>query len=93
MSALPVNVKAAADRGAFKKCTHGATGEPAVSDWRMCVACMDEVQLSLTIARAYLHELAHARFNDNGDCVAPVSEPVQGRSFQQIAQTALGIIS
>lgn len=73
----------------FKTCAHG----PNVPDWRECFQCIDEVTVQLTIARSYLTELARAEFNNNGDCTKPVAEPVFGRHFQQIAQTALGVIS
>ena len=73
----------------FKKCTH--TDDPI--DWRSCYACIDEVTTQLMIARTYLNELAHAEFNENGDCAKPITEPIQGRGFQQIAATAYSVVS
>lgn len=71
----------------FKKCEHGQR------DWRECHQCIDEVATSLMLARTYLNEIANAEFNDNGDCVTPVTEPIRGQNFQRIAATALGVIS
>lgn len=71
----------------FKKCEHGC------DDWRECFQCIDEVATSLMIARTYMKELAEGTFNDAGDMMIPVTEPVRGQHFQRIAATALGIIS
>jgi hypothetical protein len=68
-------------------CLHGA------GDWRACKDCLDEVEVKLMIAKRYLNEIANAKFNEHGDCVKPVSEPVQGRSYQQIASTGLAAVS
>lgn len=76
----------------FKTCNHMPPGAE-LTDWRECFACIDELAMQVRIARTYLRELAEAKFNDNGDCVSPVSEPLQGRHFQQIASTGLGAIS
>lgn len=74
-------------KNAFKTCPHNAT------DWRECFQCLDEVAMQLAIARVYLKEIAQGAFNDNGDCTAPVAEPVRGRSFQQIAARGLSAAS
>lgn len=80
----------------FKTCPpeHRPEGAKPLLDWRECSRCVDEVAMQLTIARSYLTELANADgFNDNGDCVKPIAEPVQGRHFAQIASTGLGACS
>lgn len=76
------------------ECTHTIKDkvsgvEISFVDWRDCKDCVDGVYLRLTIAVAYLDELARADFNDNGMCVTPISQPVRGRSYQQIAATGL----
>ena len=76
----------------FRKCNHSADDTRQI-DWRECFQCLSEVEISLTIARAYLEELAKADFDDNGICKKPLKEPIQGRGFQQIAATALSIIT
>lgn len=80
----------------FKKCQHNPPAAPPVDgpvDWRSCFQCLDEMKMQLIIARTYLEELAKADFNDNGICVKPLHEPVQGRGFQQIAATAYGQVT
>lgn len=62
-------------------------------DWRDCYQCVDEVTMQLAIARSYLKELATADFNDNGVCVKPIAEPIQGRDYQSIAATGFGACS
>ena len=64
-------------------CLHGKDA------WRTCPDCLDEIEMKLMIAHRYLKEIAEGKFNDNGIMSIPVSEPIQGRSFQQIAETAL----
>lgn len=80
----------------FKTCNHTPDNENPiidVIDWRECMMCVDETVAQLIIARAYLEEIAKADFNDSGDCIRPFKEPVQGRSFQQIAATGFGASS
>ncbi len=76
----------------FRTCNHRNEIDSPVNDWRECWACIDEVTMQLAIARTYLTEIAEGKFNDNGDCYEPISEPVRGRHFQQIARTGLGAI-
>lgn len=77
----------------FRECTHGSKEDAAITDWRDCYQCIGEVTMQLVIARTYLKELAMAQFNDAGDCVKPLAEPIQGRHYQQIAATGLGAAS
>ena len=76
----------------FRKCNHSADDTRQI-DWRECFQCLDEVAMQLTVARTYLKELATATFNENGICSKPIAEPIQGRDFQSIAATGLGVCS
>lgn len=71
-----------------KVCTHGK------QHWRTCGDCHDEVEMALVIARTYLRELANENgWTEESVCKKPVSEAIQGRTFQQVASLALSAMS